>query len=156
MAGAGLVLADRTWCIVALATSGLIFPLGIALSRPLDADLFVDSPIADVWLPAFAALALSFGITIPAFSVDPGLVPLGLAIGMSLHWPVFGWLYDRRGFMVHALVRTAVVVALWTLLPGQRFTAIPLAVGVVYLVTVGWLLLAVRRARSDSTDRAQG
>ncbi len=141
---AGFFLSEYSWCLFALFTSGLIFPLGILLSKPLGANLFVESPLANIWLPAFTPVFLSFGITIPAFYVDTSLVPLTLAVGMSLHWPVFGWLYDRPVFSVHAVARVVAVTLIWLLLPGARFTLLPLTVSLVYLVTFAWLLSRVK------------
>ena len=51
------------------------------------------------------------------------LVPLVLAIGMSLHWPVIGWSYGRTTlFAAHAVVRAIVVFLIWWLVPDGRFT----------------------------------
>ena len=141
---AGFFLSDYQWCLAALFTSGLIFPLGMLLSKPLNANLFVDSPLTDIWLPAFMPVFLSFGITIPAFYADMSLLPLCLAIAMSLHWSVFGWLYKKQIFLIHAIARTLIVVLIWFLLPDARFTLLPLAVGVIYMITFSWLLIRLR------------
>ena len=69
---------------------------------------------------------------------------------MSLHWSVFGWLYDRPVFSVHAVTRVIVVTLIWPLLPGTRFTLLPLAVGLIYLATFAWLLSRVRVAEVRS------
>ena len=143
---AGFFLPDYVWCLTALFTSGLIFPLGIFLSKPLGANLFLVSPLADIWFPAFTPVFLSFAITVPAFYVDVSLVPLTLAVGMSLHWPVFGWLYNQPVFLIHAVVRVFAVTAIWLLFPAVRFTVLPLVVGLVYLVTFVWLLNRVKVA----------
>ena len=148
LGAAGFALDEYVWCLVAFSASGLIFPLGLLLSKPLGARLLLDSPLAGVVLPALVPVGLSFGVTIPAFYVDPTLVPLSLAVGMSLHWPVIGWLYGRPEFVAHAVVRVLLAVALWVALPGARFTALPLAVGAVYCATVAALWVGVRRAEA--------
>lgn len=147
---AGFYLPAGAWCIAAFATSGLIFPLGILLSKPLGTDLFPESPLSTLFLPALVPLGLSFAITIPAFFVEPSLVPLGLAVGMSLHWPVIGWIYERPALIVHAVVRVVLVIFIYFALPSATFTALPLSVGFVYAVTFVWLLIQVRRAESQA------
>ena len=145
----GFYLPAGAWSITALVTSGLIFPLGILLSKPLGADLFPESPLSNLFLPAILPVGLSLAVTIPAFYVDTSLVPLCLAIGMNLHWPTIGWIYGRPVFIVHAVVRAALVVFIWFAVPSATFTALPLSVGIVYLVTFVWLLVQVRRAESQ-------
>lgn len=152
----GFVLGPRIWAITAFFGSGLLVPVGFALARPLGADLAARSPFAGVFGPAFLSMMLSWPITLAAFATAPELVPLCLAIGMSLHWPVIGWMYGRAGpFSTHALVRAAAVSAIWALLPEGRYTALPLAVALIYLVTVLWIARDRRRALVTAAARGQ-
>lgn len=144
LAAAGLFLEPRSWCLVAFFTSGLILPLGMLLQKPFGARLFVPSPLSSLFGIAMIPIALSFAVTIPAFFIDEQLVPLTLSVGMTVHWPAIGWIYGRTGFVVHAIVRTALVCAFWFALPESRFIAIPLVVSLVYAATVAWLVMATR------------
>jgi hypothetical protein len=70
------------------------------------------------------------------------LTPLILAIGMSGHWPVFGWSYGRPlPFLAHAIVRAVVCFGIWQYMPDGRFTVLPAAVAVIYVVTVAVLFI---------------
>ena len=149
---AGLYLSPRGWSLVAFFTSGLIFPLGVALQKPFGARLFVPSVLSPLFGFAMIPIALTFAVTIPAFYTEVSLVPLALSVGMTVHWPVIGWIYGKPGFIVHAIFRTVAVCALWFAMPNARFVAIPFAVGAIYLATVAWLLITL--AHLDGRERS--
>jgi uncharacterized protein DUF7010 len=133
----GLYVRPTAWCLLAFITSGLIFPLALLLQRPTKSNMMVkDNPVANAGFVGFVNIAVGWAITIPAFHTDPQLVPLTLGIGMSLHFASIGWSFGSRALMFHPLVRALVIVALWYSLPDQRFTAIPLAIAIIYLVTI--------------------
>ncbi|WP_080053751.1 DUF7010 family protein [Spirosoma aerolatum] len=153
LAVAGFYLKPGQWTLMAFCTSGLLFPLGLALQKPFKANLMVKNPLAGLIPYALFSMMLSWGIIIPASSIDKSLVPLCLAIGMSIHWPIIGWLYDSKACQLHALLRTIVVVACWYTLPGLRFTLLPLLVSVLYVLTVIGLTIEVTQARKQA-DKA--
>jgi hypothetical protein len=137
----GLYATPTTWCLVAFVTSGLMFPLALLLQRPTRSNMMVkDSPVANAGMVGFVNVAVGWAITIPAFHTNPQLVPLTLGIGMSLHFASIGWSFGSRVLMFHPLVRALVLVVLWYALPAHRFTAMPLAIALIYLVTIALLL----------------
>ena len=79
--------------------------------------------------PAFASMLLFWPIAFAAFGSAVQLVPLILAIGMSIHWPVVGWTYGRTGlYTAHAIARALVCLFIWARMPESRFTLLPLSV----------------------------
>ena len=147
LAGLGHIIAGKQWVFWAFVTSGAIFPLALALGAPTQANFMKDKSAAgSVLFPAFASMFLFWPIAIAAFWDEVDIAPLALAIGMSIHWPVIGWSYGRTAIYTgHALVRAIAVFAIWILLPDQRYTTLPLAVAVVYLLTVAIILLEAAR-----------
>lgn len=144
----GYVLPERLWIFCAAFGSGLIFPLGLLLSRPLHTKLFIeDEPLANVAGFAVLAINLLWPVYFAVIYLAPELLPLALGIGMGLHWPVTGWMYGSRACLAHALFRTALVTALWVWLPAERLTLLPLSVALLYLATVVWLHREVVAAR---------
>ncbi|MDB5367101.1 MAG: hypothetical protein JWM77_3028 [Rhodospirillales bacterium] len=142
----GTKLSLPTWCFVAAVLSGLIFPLGLALSKPLRANPMAKSPLSPAIAGAFIAMLLFWPMAFAAAAIAPAVVPLILAIGMSLHWPVIGWAYGKlRLFAAHAVVRAVVCTAIWFLLPDGRTTVLPAAVALIYFATT--LAIAVDRRR---------
>lgn len=137
------------WCMVAFLATGAIFPLALLFARLFGNGFIKDRTAAgDVLVPAFIAMLLFWPMIVAAVQVAPQLVPLILAIGMSLHWPVIGWSYARTAlFSAHAIVRAVAALLIWLLLPEARFTLLPFAVMAVYLVTVLAILIDSARVR---------
>ena len=143
-----LVPSPGRWIFGAFVTSGLIFPLAILLARVFRVDFLRDrSAVGDVLLPAFVSMLIFWPIAISAWWTYPPLVPLVLAIGMAIHWPVIGWTYDRTAlYSAHAVSRAVVCFVIWNWLPMHRFTLLPFAVSAIYLVTVAAILVDTRRS----------
>jgi hypothetical protein len=144
---AGYYLAPRTWCLLGFFTSGLIFPLGLLLSKPMKSNLMLKAPLSGVVMPAMTAMFLSWPMIIAGYVTDFSLVPLFLAIGMTLHWPVIGWMYGSKTCIAHAISRVVVVTAIWFALPEQRFTLLPVAVSIIYFITIFGLKLEVKKLK---------
>ena len=134
------------WIPLAAVSSGLIFPMALGLARLTGCDFMKERiAVSDVLLPAFVAMLLFWPMAVAAWWTYPALFPLILAIGMSLHWPVIGWSYARTGlFTAHAVVRAVLSFGLWVWLPDGRLTLLPLAVALVYAVTVAAILIDTR------------
>ena len=144
----GFFLPERLWIFCAAFGSGLIFPLGLLLSRPLNSNLFIrDEPLANVAGFAVLAINLLWPLYFAIIAVAPALLPLALGIGMSLHWPIIGWMYGSRACLAHAVIRVLLVTAVWVWLPVGRLTLLPLVVALLYLATVVWLRREAATAR---------
>lgn len=146
---AGFYLDQSHWTYAALFGSGLIFPLGLLLSKPLKANLMVQSPLGSLFFPAFMSMFLSYPVSMTAAYYNVSIAPLAFSIGMSLHWPVIGWMYGSRICYVHALARAILVTACWFVFPDHRFTLIPFVVATLYLMTVAGLSREVANAKAN-------
>lgn len=152
---AGYFLPYRhQWIFLAFVTSGAIFPLALLFARLFKNDFMRDkTAVADVLFPAFASMLLFWPIAISAWWTSPQLVPLVLGIGMSIHWPVIGWMYGRTAiYTTHAVARAIACFVLWNWWPSSRFTVLPYTVSAIYLITV-WAIL--RASASDRRPLAQ-
>ena len=147
---AGFFLEPDAWSLVAAFGSGAIFPLGIALQRPLRSNIMGKlSPLVGVAPMAVLGINLLWPLYLALlFAGEYEFVPLALGLGMTMHWPVIGWLYGSRACLGHAITRTLMVSALWFLAPGLRFTVLPLAVAAIYVWTVVWLKTEASAARN--------
>ena len=144
----GIYVSNRAWCLIAFITSGLIFPLALLLQKPTKSNLMIkNDALSGVLFASLTNIALGWSITIAAFYTNLGLVPLALAINLSLHFSGLGWSFGSKAIMAHPIVRAVVVTALWYALPEVRFTAIPLAVSLIYLSTVPFVLREVAAAK---------
>ncbi|MEZ0244027.1 MAG: hypothetical protein ACAH11_11675 [Sphingomonas sp.] len=143
----GTFLPVHSWCMIAFIGSGAIFPMALVFAAIFRNPFMKDKTASgDVLLPAFISMLLFWPMIVAALVIAPQLVPLILAIGMSLHWPVIGLSYGRTGlYSAHAIVRAVACLLIWMYLPEARFTLLPLAVAGVYLVTV--LAIVIDSAR---------
>lgn len=132
-----LYVSIHMWCLIAFVTSGLIFPLALALQKPTKSNMMLkNAPLMGAGSFAFANMALGWAIVIPVFHTDPQLVPIALGVGMSLHLVGTAWSMNIKSYLIHPLLRAAIVIALWYSLPDQRFTTIPVAIAVIYFATI--------------------
>jgi len=134
---AGYFVEPFIWAWVAAFTSGLIFPIGLALQKPLNSPFMkVKSPLANVALRATIGINLLWPIHIAIMLNAIEIFPLSLGIGMGLHWLVVGWTYDSKACTVHVVLRTLAVTALWFLFPALSYTVLPFVIAAIYVLTV--------------------
>ena len=79
---------------------------------------------------------LVYSIAIPFFILDYSSLPLSVGILTGLMWLPLSWTMKHWVGMFHTLTRTVVILALWYLVPDQRFVAIPFAIVAIYVVTL--------------------
>lgn len=139
----GYKFSLETWTPIALFGSGVIFPIGLLYAKMFKNDFMkYKQVVGNVLLPAFIGMLLFWPMLIAAMQTAPELAPLILAIGMSSHWPIVGWMYGRVGiYSAHSILRALVVLGIWVYLPDARITLLPLAVAVIYLMTVVAILM---------------
>jgi hypothetical protein len=153
----GYRVQPHLWIFIAFASSGLIFPLAILLARLFRNNFMRDrTSVSDAIFPTVISMVLFWPMAFAAYANAPTMVPLILAIGMSVAWPVMGWLYGRVAlFTAHALVRAVVAFVLWTWFPSTRFTVLPLAVSAIYVITIiATLVMSSNTARLGSQVRS--
>jgi len=152
---AGSWLPPNRWTFWAFVLSGSIFPMALLFAKLFRNKFMRDqTAVSDLLFPAFASMLLFWPIAIAAWGANVQLVPLVLAIGMSIHWPVIGWCYGRTGlFTAHAIARAITCLIIWSWLPDARFTLLPFSVSLVYIVTVIAILIDSRRFVSQSAAR---
>ena len=140
---AGYVLDLSSWSQLAFFATGAIFPLALLLAKLFKNNFMKDKGIVDsVLIPTFIGMLLFWPIMIAAVKTEPQLIPLILAIGMSIHWPVIGWSYGRAAmFSAHSILRAIIVLYLWFAFPEARLTWLPFSVGIIYFLTVLAILI---------------
>lgn len=138
LAWLGTFVSEASWSFSAAILSGAIFPVAIAYAALFrNPFMKVSGPDQGVIFMAMGGMLLFWPIAVAAMWNFNALTPLILAIGMSSHWPVFGWSYGRPvPFLGHVFVRAAAAFTIWQYLPDSRFTLLPAAISGVYLTTV--------------------
>jgi hypothetical protein len=126
--------------MVLFVATGSIAYLGMFVSR-FTGENFLDksrpkNAFDALFFHGVAQAILVYAIAIPFFLADPLSLPLTVGILTGLMWVPFSWIVQHWVGIFHVVSRTAIVVALWYLLPQHRFVAIPFAIVAVYIVTI--------------------
>ncbi|PIB39460.1 DUF7010 family protein [Maribacter sp. 4G9] len=130
--------------------TGSIVYLGIFLSK-FTGEHFLDkskpkNEFDALFMFTVAQAVLVYSIAIPFFLIDYTSLPLSVGILTGLMWLPFSWIVKHWVGIFHTATRTAVVLALWYLLPEYRFVAIPFAIVLIYVFT---LVILNRRPRTN-------
>lgn len=148
---ASLFLPFRTATLVLLFASGAIFPLGLLLSQLLREQLLSNkNPLAKLMGLAVLMVNLLWALHITLVIGEPTYAPLSLGIGLGIHWIVFSWIIGHPLGIIHAVLRTLLVTALWWLFPDNRIAAV--AVGVVIAYAYSIYALSTRRLNQDDAQ----
>ncbi|MBY0432493.1 MAG: hypothetical protein K2U26_00115 [Cyclobacteriaceae bacterium] len=94
---------------------------------------------------------LVFSIAIPLAGVDYTSLPLTVGIMAGLMWLPFSWItwiIKHWIGIFHSVARTISLVVLWYLFPNHRFLVLPVAIVVVYLITIVVLEMRWRKVQS--------
>ena len=148
----GSRVTPSRWTFWAMLLTGSIFPLGLLFAKIFRNKLVRErTVVSDLLFPTFVSMLLFWPMAIAAWRTNVQLVPLILAIGMSLHWPVVGWSFGRTSlYTAHTVARALICFLIWWLVPDGRFTWLPFSVGLVYIVTTAAILIDSRRPLSTA------
>ena len=137
---AGLFLSPTVTVWVLFIATGSIVYLGMFISKFTGED-FLDKEkpknvFDKLFLYTVAQAAMVYSIAIPFFLVDYTSLPLTVGILTGLMWIPFSWTINHWAGIFHAVTRTVSVLALWYVFPDDRFTTIPFAIVLIYIVTI--------------------
>lgn len=134
-------LDERTGVLVLLFGSGAMLPIGLIIARFRgEVIMSSENPLAKLMGLCVLMVNLLWAVHIPLFLYDPALVPLSLGISLGLHWIIFSWIVQHPLGIVHAVLRTILVLVAWFIFPDQRLFAIGLLIVFVYTISI-WQLL---------------
>lgn len=126
---------------ILLFSTGTIFPLALVIAR-LRKEVLISSPNPFAKLMGLSVLMVNllWGIHFPLAISAPEFVPLSLGVGLGLHWVVYSWIINHPLGIVHAVLRTFLVLGAWYLFPEVRIFAVSVAIVLVYLLSL-WQML---------------
>jgi len=130
---------ERTGVLILLFASGAIFPLALAIARVRGEALLAprsQNPLAKLMVLCVLMVNLLWAVHIPLFLYAPTFVPLSLGIGLGLHWIIYSWIVQHPVGMLHAVLRTILVVVAWFVFPEQRLLAIGLVIVFAYAISI--------------------
>ena len=133
----GLMLPMRAALIAMMAATGTIFPIALLLSRIRREELVSSAnPLAQLMGMCVLMVNLLWIVHLSLFFGAPQYVPLSLGIGLGLHWVVYSWIVKHPVGVVHAILRTSLILTAWLLFPDHRVSAVATAVVLAYAVSL--------------------
>ena len=145
----GAILPDFYAVWVLFIATGSIVYLSLLISK-FTGENFIDkhkpkNEFDGLFLYTVIQSVMVYAIAIPFFLLDHESLPMTIGILTGLMWVPFSWIIKHWVGLFHTLVRIALVVSLWYLFPDVRFTVIPAAIVLVYIMTI--LILEARRRK---------
>lgn len=133
---------ERVGILILLFCSGAIFPIALLIARLRGETLVATSnPLAKLMAYCIFMVNLLWAVHIPLFIYAPTFVPLSLGVGLGLHWVVYSWIVQHPVGIIHAVLRTILVLVVWLLFPEQRLLVVGLVVVLVYCISI-WQMLS--------------
>lgn len=140
-----------TAALLAFFATGLVFPIGYAITRALGGDLFDKSPLASVGLIFNFSQFAYWPVLIVVYRIDPTLVPFAMAVLFGSHFAGYGWLYRSHGYWTLGIGMPVLATLLQVATP-QPTQWIPLAAALVHAIAVAlaWGENAHERRSADA------
>jgi len=148
----GLLFSDQITVWVLFIATGSIVYLGMGISK-LTGENFLDkdkpkNTFDTLFFYVVGQAVLVYAIAIPFFIENYTSLPLTVGILTGLMWLPISWIIDHWVGVFHTVVRTISVLLLWYLFPSGRFVFIPLAIVVLYVITI---LILIKRTKQEKT-----
>ena len=136
----GIFFPDNITVWVLFIATGSIVYLALGISKLTGEDYLNKSKPKNTFDNLFfltvAQAILVYSIAIPFFIVDYTSLPLTVGILTGLMWVPLTWIIDHWVGLFHSIVRTILVLILWYLFPSDRFVVIPIAIIIVYIISI--------------------
>lgn len=136
----GIFFSDQITVWVLFIATGSIVYLAMGISKLTGEDYLDKSKPKNTFDTLFfltvAQAILVYSIAIPFFIKDYTSLPLTVGILTGLMWVPLTWIIDHWVGLFHSIVRTVLILVLWYLFPDQRFVTIPIAIIIVYLISI--------------------
>ena len=143
------------WCVVAVgslflepvalslltfAATGSIVYLGLLVSK-FTGENFLDksrpkNTFDNLFMLSVGMAVLVYAIAIPFFLVDYTSLPLTIGVLTGLMWLPISWIIQHWIGIVHGVMRTVLIVAVWYLFPEDRFLAVSLVIIGLYVFAI--------------------
>ena len=120
----------------------MVFPLAFVVGKLIGEDVFGaqgQNELDRLFMLSILMANLVWAIAIPFWLMEPSSLPLGAGILSGLMWVPMSWILQHWVGVFHAVARTVLVAAVWLAFPDYRFTAVPLVIVVVYLISIAGL-----------------
>jgi len=132
---------DKTAVYILLFATGGIFPIALLIAKFRNENLVSsNNPLAKLMGMCIIMVNLLWAVHIPLLLNAPEFVPLSLGIGLGLHWIVYSWIINHPVGLIHAVLRSILIVTAWYLFPNNEIIAISSVIVLTYLISIYQML----------------
>lgn len=132
-----LTVPAPTATYVVLFATGAIFPLALLIAKITGQQVFQPgNPFASLMGLSVLMVNLLWALHLVLVVRSPSVAPLSIALGLGLHWIVFGWILQSSIGLIHAIARSVLCTASFLLFPEHSVCAIALSVVLCYAFTI--------------------
>lgn len=136
----GIFFSDQVTVWMLFIATGSIVYLALFISK-FTGENFLDrnktkNAFDGLFFFSVAQSVMAYAIAVPFFLIDYTSLPLSVGILTGTMWLPFSWIIEHWIGIAHAIVRTVSIVVLWYVFPQLRFVAIPLAIVLIYMITL--------------------
>jgi hypothetical protein len=132
---------EKSAVYILLFATGGIFPIALVIAKIRHEDLVSSSnPLAKLMGLCILMVNLLWAVHIPLLLNAPEFVPLSLGIGLGLHWVVYSWIINHPLGLIHAVLRSLLILVAWYLFPNNGIFAISSVIVLTYLISIYQML----------------
>ena len=136
---------QKSALVFSFALTGMVFPVGVLLTRLAGGDFFANSPTLTPLGIQLAALQLFYWpVIVVVFQRAPEWTPFCLAVLFGSHFLPYAWLYRSMAFGFLAVATTLVLTVGVIVTRSTLYATAPLLAAACYAVTVLLLWREVR------------
>ena len=136
----GFLFPDRITVWVLFIATGSIVYLAMGISK-LTGEDYLDknkpkNTFDNLFFLTVGQAVLVYSIAIPFFIENYTSLPLTVGILTGLMWLPLTWILDHWVGIFHSILRTISILILWYIFPSDRFTLIPMAIVIIYIISI--------------------
>ncbi|MFK4292801.1 hypothetical protein ABH955_000340 [Bacillus sp. RC240] len=146
----GVLLSERQVVWVYLIGMGCVFPFGLMIAAILKIDMFAKgNPLGTLAGVIGGINVLNIPFVLLAYFQFPEWLPFVVAMLIGVHFLPYVWIYESKSYGFLSVGTVLVTSVCGILFAGKGFIVIPMAVTVVYFITLISVSLENKKAEND-------
>ena len=152
MAALGQQVPLRTLGLAWIFGMMVIFPVGVALGRALDARVITtDNPLGNLGGLVAGTQAFFIPVFIVVYQFVPQYLPLAVGLLGGAHFLPYAWIYRSRAYVFVTLGTCLSAFALGTVFVSVAYTVVPMGMAAVFALAVLWIVIENRKTPAVSS-----
>lgn len=146
----GVFLSEKQVVWVYLIGMGCVFPFGLMLAAVLKIDMFAKgNPLGTLAGVIGGINVLNIPFVLLAYFQFPEWLPFVVAMLIGVHFVPYVWIYESKSYGLLSVGTVLVTSVCGILFAEKGFIVIPMAVTVVYFITLISLSIENKKAEND-------